>query len=495
MKYLVQIEHTGNLEKTAKLTISSKEYGVVLSKIPVVLQSSGLDVKSINKMNGLKLIDVVADKLFEHYDSNGSYKETIEEIKKATGGSYIGTKEQAIIKSSPSRSAIFSQDKTSLVLDREHFEKIKSILESNTFTIEMKKVLFQFGTSKVQEQAKPDLNSLLGRLNTITDYMEKEQKTVEERMRKRAEEERSKEKPKETVIVEQKSKQNTAPQNKKTPAKNKKNNAIKSNFSNSRRKDDNEFDALDIALMYAYPNMGIFLRPTSPIAWFMYFSNQPSPEKIQNEFRNVPGFENFERCEVKETNNGYFATFFDKDGNSPECSLEFNDFDNTYTINSSDGLTTKLTQEDDNKFNVKVGNEFDFGSGSDIGTTDINLTQTNDGFIGNWSSGMNGINTESGITISNDFEVDSTPGELNYSTNSYDFSNTPTPNEVQVDNSQDFSNTPAFDYGDSNSNTNNNTYSFEPDDYTPPPPPPPRDEWGSSDPYSNGSSFTSGPSF
>lgn len=489
MKYLLKIEYTGSIEKTAKLTISSKEHGVALSKIPVVLPTLGLDIKSINKMNNLQVVEVVTDKIFEHYDSNGSYKETIDKIKRATGGSYIGTKEQAIIKSSPSKSAIFSQDKTAIVMDEQDFKKVKEILKNNTFDIEMKKVLFQFGNSKVQDQAKPDLNSLLLRLNTITSYLENEQRAVEERMKKRAAEERVKEEPKEKTPLPQKTPAvapKVASKSKKTSSKNYNSSAYSSNVN---RKNDNELDALDIALMYAYPNMAIFMKPTSPIAWFMYFNNQIDQEKIRNEFRNVPGFEQFEDCKVKETNNGYLVTFFDKGEESPGGSLEFNSFDNTYLINSPDGLMTKLTTED-NKFNVQLGHDFDFGSG----TTNIDLVQTNDGFVGNWSSDISGINTESGINISNDMEINSTPGQLNYVENSYDFNPSPTPNfqpsqdSVQIDSSQDFNNNSDFDYG------NNNSYDFKPDEYTPPPPPPPRDEWGSSDPYSNGSSFSS-PSF
>jgi len=482
MKYLVKIEHTGNTAKTAKLTISSEEGGIVMSKIPVVLPSDGIDLTTLKKMTKLNVVNVESDKLFEAYDTNGTYKETVNKIRKATGGSYIGDKNRAIIKSSPTNSAIFSQDKTAIVMEDSDYKALKEILKGNSFSVEVKKVLFQFGTEKIAGQAEPDINSLLGRLNTINQHMEKEKRNVEERMKRRSEEEKSASpaQPAKSVV----SNNPVQPQSNKTKNASKQKtttSSTRSSFNNSRRDDDS--DPLTTALMFAYPNMGIFLRPTSPIAWFLYFNNQVDQNRIQNEFKNIPGFENFDRCEFKETKNGYLATFYDGKEESPTCSLEFNDRDNSYAINSSDGLMTTMTYDDNNKFNITVGDEFDVGA-------DINLVQTHDGFVGNWSTNVNNMQAESGVTISNDFDVSSTPGQLN-DTRSYNYDYQPeTP---QVDSRSDFDNSPSFDYG--REQNQNNSYDFgRDDDYIPPPPPPPRDEWNGSDPYSNGSSF-SGPSF
>ena len=148
--------------------------------------------------------------------------------------------------------------------------------------------------------------------------------------------------------------------------------------------------------------------------------------------------------------------------NSPVGRIEFDNQRNCYEVVSNNGEKTLLSVGQ----NGQLQSCFTSSTGSQ---TNMNLVQTNNGFVGNWESDNNGIKVNSGISFNNDFSYTSTPNE-----------------SVDLSRIQPYTSTQNQGF-DNIVQSVDNSYTKV---YEPPPPPPKNDNvWSSSDPYSNPSSF------
>lgn len=488
MKYIAKIEYTGNVERAGKLTLISEDGSVVLSKIPVAMPDEIFTApKLFEKIYSTRAVQINMDENLKKFDKSGEYQEAYKEIvKNNSEGYFIKSIGKVLLK--PTTDIKMKNDDHSFVLHKEHFDVLFEILgKKNQLEIETNKVSFLWFPEKVIN-ATGGINVTLSHFENI----ESKVRNVKEDSERIADLEVAQKKAKINVgvtrpklsdaitniskIVAQESKKSTQviKPNKEQPEQPVQTSQSKQSViqvmptRTTTYKDPNNLDALDIVLMYSNPELAPFIRPNSSLAWYLYFndrSNRIDKSYVEENIQNVQGFENVASSEFKYTPKGYSVTLFeDENKNNPIGRMEYDSQKKCYEVVSNSGEKTLLSVGD----NGQLQSCFKSSSGNE---TRIDLVQTDKGFVGNWESENNGVKVNSGISFDNDFSYSSTPNEpVNLS---------------QIKNNDDYSTkvNQSFDFGNSSEPTQKR-------EYMPPPPPPKNDEvWGSSDPYSNGSSF------
>jgi hypothetical protein len=225
----------------------------------------------------------------------------------------------------------------------------------------------------------------------------------------------------------------------------------------------NDIDALDIMFMYNYPNLAPMYKPNSMLAWYMFFDRsdtEMSRQTINNNVQQIAGFENVANADLKYHQSGYSVTMYeDEQKTKPLGVLNHDNNTGCYEMTSPSGEKTLLKVDDSGVISGCV-------SSPEKASTNFGFVEKDNGFVGNWdSSPTEGVKISSGMSVSEDYTVSSTPNET------IDLGAVLRSNEEAVQN-----------------------YKVESpkDEWVPPPPPPPpppSSEWGSSDPYSNTASF------
>lgn len=490
MKYNAIIEYTGNIERAGKLTLKSEDGNTILSKVPVAMPEEIFNVAEVFKnIYSTRSVQVKTDQELKKFDKSGEYNEAYKEIVKTNPeGIFIKNFGKVLIK--PTTDKKMKNDVYALVMHKEHFEVLFEILaKKDLLEIETKKVSLLWFPEKVTH-ANGSINVTLSYFEKVESKIKNEKDDAEriialESAQKKAKVNTGITKPKlidalnnVAKIVSQDNKKSIP--NVETPIKNQSNISKQSiiqvlpSKNTTTYRDDNNLDALDIVLMYSNPELAPFIKPNSSLAWFLYFNNRSNnmdKNYVEENIRNVQGFENIASSDFKYTPKGYSVTLFDDaNKNNSIGRMDFDNQKNCYETVSNNGEKTLLSIGN----NGQIESCFKSANGNE---TKMNLIQTDKGFVGNWESDNNGVKVNSGISFDNDFSYSSTPNK------SVDMS---LAQAVMINSAMN------NDY----SNKVNQTFEINQSpsverEYTPPPPPPPRNNevWGSGDPYSNGSSF------
>lgn len=493
MRYFAHIEYIDNPNKAGKLTLKKETGEVVLSKIPVAIPTN---IDSINTSSSLSIREIKSNPTWLSRDDAEEYKKELNDIDHSLSGErFITDKKDNVIIAMSKKNQLVS-DKNAFVLDNENFNKLATILNKFDVTLTANKVNFLWMPKSVSV-SKNDINKEIG------GFLKAEGEII-----RNVKKEEDNKKPKVESVFKDVGKKNT---NKRTISQ-----PTPSNFNNDG------LDPLDILLAYYNPAMAIFLRPTSILAWSMFYANSWNKNSIENGFNKIPGFDGIGSCSFKRTEDGYKVAFYSDENKTDAIGvMEFDERKNEYVMLSNEGDKSTLIADDFNN-NYKMSMNFD---GSEV---DLDFKKTQSGFVGNWTSNNNDIDLGAGIVVNNDFCYSSKPGELydlqndnlNNISNSFntefdygngDFINNNIVegnpyegNQVNVSNNEqdynfngnsinnDINN--GYNYNSNDDYQNNNTNDFSNDynsNYVPPPPPPPpqNDSWGSDDPYSNSPSF------
>lgn len=491
MKYNAKIEYIGNVERAGKLTLTSEDGSVVLSKVPVAMPDEIFTAPQLFKeTHSSKAVQVKMDEDLRKHDKTGSYQNAYSEvIKNNPEGLFIKTFGKVLIK--PTTDTKMKNDDHSFVMHENDFLVLFDVLaKKNQVVLETEKVSFLWFPEKVID-ANASINITLANFENVESKIKNEKEDAEkitalEAAQKKAKVNTGITKPKlnDAVnnianIVNQEAQKTVKPVAPIKPAKQQVNQpqgkqsiiqAVPTRTTTVVNRND-DLDALDIVLMYSNPELAPFIKPNSGLAWYLYFNNrdnQIDKSYVEQNIQNVQGFENVGSSDFKYTPKGYSVTLFeDENKTNPVGRMEFDSQRNCYEVVANSGEKTLLSVGD----NGQLQSCFKSSSGNE---TTMDLVRTDSGFVGNWQSDNNGVKVNSGISFDNDFGYSSTPNEtVNLST-------------VQSTPAEDYSSkvNRTFDFGSTNEPTPSQEKGYEP------PPPPKNDEvWGSSDPYSNGSSF------
>ena len=490
MKYTAKIDYVNNVEKAGKLTLTSEDGSTILSKVAVAIPDEMLlNPILFQKIHSTRAVQVKMDDDLRRFDKSGKYEDAYAEVTKGNPDAYF-IKNTGKVLIRPTTDAKLKNDDHSFVMHKEHFDVLFSVLaQKHQLEIETNKVSFLWFPEKVIN-ATGGINVILSHFDSIESKVRNEKDDAERLSALEAAQKKAKvnvsAKPSlgDAVnniakIVEQESKPIVKPSIKQ-PAKQSVIQAVPTRTTTKYRNDD-DLDALDIVLMYSNPDLAPFIKPNSMLAWSLYFNNRQNEinkSYIEENIRNVSGFEDVGASDFKYTPKGYSVTLFeDETKNNQIGRLEYDSQRNCYEVVSETGDRNTLSIGDNGQYKscfISNGNE-----------TNINLVQTERGFVGNWESDNNGVKVNSGISMDSDFGYSSTPNEPVDITKVQPY----IPSyEAGVSRTFDID-TPEPVVANINTNEYENTKGYEPP--PPPPPPPPKndDVWGSSDPYSNSSSF------
>ena len=494
MNYSINIVYTGNQNKAGKLTLIDTNSGeVLLNKVPVAIPTQIIKQGPVELGVSLKIKNTSKK---SEYALDSEYSKVIDKFILMDLPSIVSIDDVLnFIGNIPlgnNRTSLNATD-DSFVLYKDDYNKIKSIANGKSFSFTGETNQFELTTKKViflwlPEKVNTDKNE-----TNITKAF-KELTTKEESARKRLNIEFSdplREKNNDTFkVVKQAVK---AVEITKTVLSNEKENTeqdarrLKEQINREkllvdqreydRREQDRRYyensnsgnlDALDIVLMYNNPELAPIFKPNSMLAWALYFNHdkkEVTNSSVQENIKNVPGFETVEHSEVKYSPMGYSVSMYEDEQKQKLIgTLVHDSSSNSYVMQSPDGNKTQLSIDDNGDAKGSV-----FG---EKGNTSFDLVQSpTGGYTGNWESeSSEGIKISSGVSMSESFSSTSAPFEP--------------VNIASVVESRD---------------SYKEAMKYEPETAPkweippPPPPPPPTDDvrWGStSDSYSNSASFS-----
>lgn len=467
MQYQISIDYTSNVNKAGKLTLIDENNNIILSKIPVAIP-----VVQINSPGRTEL-NLTAEQIVKHpsliaLDSSRAsvLNERIDRL--------LNKGHKKLIMSNPSSPLFVSQDqntenlqidKNSFVINKSDFKVLFNILEDkdNSVTLKASKVSFLWFPEKVNAiptDIVRDYQSFKNKEQTLIMELQTEQRT------KAAKESERRSTVVPTVQAKQKNNDiqkfnsiNLVKQVKPlTPTQ-------KVNIKTNNQIND-DIDPFDVMFMYSHPELAPMYKPNSMLAWYMYFNDNDreiNKTTIQDNVRDIPGFENVASTDVRYTPSGYSVTLYeDEQKTKPLGVINHNDNDKCYDITSPSGEKTTLQVDRQGVINGCV-------IGSDNKSTNFNFIENGSGFSGNWnSSPSEGITVTSGMSLDSNYEVTSSLNK------SIDLSTIAKSRDDELSKSYEADNSLEWKA-------------------PPPPPPPPSDtmQWSStSDPYSNTSSFS-----
>lgn len=489
MKYNAIIEYTGNVERAGKLTLTSEDGRMLLSKVPVAMPDEIFNVPQLfERIHSTRAVQVKMDDDLKRFDKAGNYEKAYSEVVRGNPeGYFIKSLGQVLIK--PTTDSKMKNDDHAFVMHKQHFEVLFDILaKKEQLEISTNRVSFLWFPEKVIN-ATGSINITLSNFDSVETTVRNQKEDGDrikalESAQKKAKVNVGVTKPKlsDAVknianIVEQEAKNTvkpiiTKPEKQQTVQveANTRQSIIQAVPTRTTYKDD--IDALDVVLMYSNPDLAPFIKPNSSLAWYLYFSNKDNIDKayVEENIHNIQGFESVGSSDFKYTPKGYSVTLFeDENKNNPVGRIEFDNQKQCYEVVTQDGEKTLLSVGE----NGQLSSCFKSSNGHE---TKMDLVQTEKGFVGNWESENNGVKVNSSISIDNDFGYSSKPNET-------------------IDLSSFVAATVVTDLANSYTSKSDNNFDYKSEqsiekDYTPPPPPPKNDEvWSSSDPYSNGASF------
>lgn len=366
MTLRIKIKHSGNRNKSGKMTVISDEGNTILSKVSVAIPKNvfdghkeakiiSLDINDnlINPIEQLSVRQKNYEDFFNRITSNQRYENLII-VDGAIGITY-------------SRSMILHNDDTAFVLHKEDFKKLSQILKVNEkFILEIKKSAFLFFSEEVNTHSESNVNKEFQEFIEVRDKLKKELISYDSFLKKQ------KKKLKETK---------------------------KNKFNNQTKDNDPLLD-----LWYFYnPELSLIFHPHSTLAWFLYFNDSLNinQSNINSNIHEISGFENVNSCILNNENNGYTALLFsDEKMENKIGTIKFNENTNSYTLETNNGEKNILKSSEDGKLEICFVSE-------EGGSINIDLVQENDNFVGKWHSDNASADISSEIIIDNNFNIES----------------------------------------------------------------------------------------
>lgn len=464
MIYTANIQYVNNIERAGKLTLTGEDGSVLLSKVPIAMPDEILITPVLfEKIYSLSSFKVKLEDKFKIYDQYKTYEPAYKTLLiNNPNGLFINNFGKAIIR--PTEQKRMTNDDHAFVMHSQDFQVLYDILEQKkTLKIQTEKVSFLWLPDKVINSTE-SINLQLQLFQNIQNYLQSKMNSNSNKEDKSSLFELPKNKAKIQISPE-------VVQDKKISPNSPKQSVINiigtnKNLNNNR----NDLDALDVVIMYNSPELALFMKPTSTLAWFLHFNNidrdDINKENVEKNVHKISGFEDVGSSEFKHTSKGYSVQLFEDENKTiPIGNIDFNKQKNCFEVVSENGETSLLTIGK----NGELKTCFKATTGEQI---NMDLIKTNKGFIGNWESDNGGIVVKSGIIIDNNLDYSSTPNERN------NISMSVMDSEKGYSSKQEET---AYV---------NQTQSYEREkDYSPPPPPPPTNSWSSNDPYSQVTSF------
>jgi hypothetical protein len=541
--YRIEIDYTSNENKAAKIKILD-ESGKTLLKSDVVIPKwmHGSDSIFFPKLELKRFIPI------NYSQSNKQADEVMISIFKGILGEYyIAPKgvslnrELTIVREnnfgSNNNRTVVGYDEA-LTLSNDAFNFIKNIVsnKNNNIEIESKRKWILFG----QKYCGRINDNNFVKFKDIGNRIEKEEINIQENLKAAADlkalkqinsvlEKKPSSKP---LPVQPVVNVNKAPK----PAQRQSSTPISNSNRTSYHNNNNDLDAFDLMYMSAFPDIAPFYKPTSGIAWMMYFNNQHNHDNLTTNpiktINQIQGFEGINGCTLRlRGEQSYKVDLYRDEAKTQYLGTVDCHPEKGLMIKDSDG-NTSIVKEMEDKPGYSVLIE---GSNSSKALVEVVQDRNND-LIGNWTiEPSNAMMVSSSMRINDDLSLSSDTNKVinldNISSNSgiqMDKYFLPE-NQKSLSSSTDFGSdnqfssdtkkgydfdsnqvyTPSFsdskftndlnptDESKSNFTTNfDSKPSFEPDTsfkndtrYEPPPPPPPPPEdsfnFTSSDPYSS----------
>jgi hypothetical protein len=524
--YTVELDYTSNTDKAAKLKISDAEGRILLKGDAVIPKSLHETDKFLPNLEVNKFLP-------EHYSVENIHADSqkIRQYERALGDTYLESSVSSlnILK----RNSFYSNggkkvsgiDEAITVSD-ETFDLLKALTSDpkNTVNLVASKNWFLFG----QKPCERTYDVSFTDYKRLGEKIENEEFSIrlredearyarEEAARKAAADAKKTVSPK---PVEPKPVSTAKPQAPKQAVPPKqttqapRNTAPRQSFSsntynrnyqnNTNYRNNDDLDAFDLMYMTAFPDMAPFYRPTSGLAWMMYFNNQHNRDELTTYpvecINKIPGFEDVNGCDLRvRGDNSYKVDMYSDEAKTNYLgTLNFSP-EKGLSIKDENGNTTVVTEMKDKPgYNVLVESE-----NSSKALIEVVQDKNND-LVGNWTiEPHNSIMMTSSMSIGQDLSLSSdtnktinldsvsTSDELKTDSfyRSEPISSMDMFKDLGQDKSPSMSSTPTPDFEPSPTfeskldNKFDNDFKYEP---PPPPPPPPEDSFNftSQDPYS-----------
>lgn len=452
MTLTVKIKHNGNPQKAGKMTVKDSNGHKILSQVAVAIPSN---INKISYTQNMKLLSVAIDNSLLRTTLNverekSNYKDAFDSLtKRGRYDTFVVANGIVFVNAD---SMVLHNDSHAFVLDKVSFDKLIKAMRENgdVFHLEVKKTSFIFFTDKVSVDDSKDVNSLFDKFKRNEELLvkaikvkQKEKEEEDERLNERKREEEKKRR-----------------------------NAARTNLTNN--------DPMNELLAFYNPALALMFSPHSTLAWFLYFSESASAVSqnvIDNNIRDIAGFENVGSCEFENTRNGYTVDLFSDENKSEQIgTINVDTQSNCYELTTSSGEKNVVYPTEDGKINLSFVSE----SGS---ATKVEMVQNGDGFIGNWSSDNAGAALSAALTIDSQFNFESEVGKTNdlsgflyqdSQNDSFSTANVSPDTSPVLDVQQTFDR--QVDFEPSVSVVQDNSFSSPASDTS---------SWASSDPYSN----------
>lgn len=460
MTYKLIIEYVKNTDPTSlkhvgKATLLDKSDNKVFSKRPVAIPAA-LDLASLPYADLCKKLSVIHAEInsdLKAFDTDKVYTAHYKDLVKDNFSDFIKNDKEILFISTSN--VLDHRDNKAFIMSPEDFREIQAVVQNKeTLTVEIQEKWFFWFPKKLQSEVVTHINTIYNR------FMNKA--VALQVLKDEADKKNQQAKPVGVVSSAVNHVESVVPKT-KNPIQHKQTQVVrKSQNVQSHYRYNDDSDPLNILLAFTNPNLAVFMRPQSLLAWAMYMNSMNNMEhsSVENSLNQINGFDDLSG-KYKETTNGYVVDLYNNSGDYVG-DIKFDYGSNSYEATSTDGQINTLNVNND---------RFDFGVNSpESSPLSINLVRTEDGFVGNWYSENNtGIApVNAGVVIGNDFNVSSTPDKLN-DLDKFDFGNS----------SSSVSSKDTFDFG---------VDSKVSEDTSPPQPvitEPVMSSWTSSDPYNN----------
>ena len=481
-KYLIEIKYTSNDEKTGKISIKGNDFS---------MQSDIVLPKELHKSDRFYITDLQLNTYIPEQPSiNNSYNDryAIDHFQKIFGEHYFskdtknGIQYPIVYNESNYSDGQMGVDKTFSIGDRAVFSKLKQICEEEgVLNIEAKSKWFMLG----QKKAKREPIHNFEQYKKLGSDIVKEEKELRSNKSNKKETKNSEiyENIYNSVIGVGYSDTSIKKKTKEVPKNTTTSNLYGANVNkrqNYSKSNNDDLDAFDVMFMTSFPELAPMYRPTSGLAWMMYFSNQENHERFMSNpseyIREVKGFENVGACEIKSGGGNFGGA-----GASSSFKVDlYEDEAKTKPLGTLSYNEEKGLKMEDPVGNISYVAPMAEKEGYSVLTEGVNksksvleiVSNSDNEFVGNWTiEPKNSIPVSSSVSIDNDFSLSSNTEKL------IDL-DTLAPKGNNMKPEPAFEPTPKIEEAF--------TYKQEYVPPPPPPPPPPEDQfsYNTSDPYS-----------
>lgn len=482
-EYLLELSYTSNKDKAAKLKIKNENGKTLFQSDAVIPNSLHNCDKYIHNLRHEKFI-------FKEYSKSNIYADSqrISLYEKTMGDSYIFSYDKSlkILKNnsfySEKGKKVSGIDEV-ITLSNDAFDVLAALIANpkNTVNLKATQSWFLLGQKKCERTYDVSVDNYI----KLAEKIFNEEDLIKLKLRSQQMGINAKTTNKKVDVV--------IPSNQDVPKKEvflekqKKSEPKQSlAYSNITNTSNNDLDPFDLMYMTAFPELAPFYRPTSGIAWMLYFNHQHDHDNFVNNpvkcINKIEGFEDVNSCDIKiKGENSYKVDMYsDKDKSNYLGTLNYSP-EKGLSIKDDNGNQSFVSEMKDKPgYNILIE-----GENSSKALIEVVQNKHNE-LVGNWTiEPHNSIMATSSMKINEDLSLSSDINkiinldnvQLKDQLNISNFINPENNNLTDLNNEYGLKTNQSFE--------NDNNFKYEPPP-PPPPPPPPEDnfKFTSENPYS-----------